>query len=344
MSDILKLKQDSKKKWCVYNYYDKKIASTKLMLFNANCIDVSDLSLHNKDIFVVIIAILFGKLRPRRINLSKNHFGEHVLKYIELAIASVKRLDTVMLDCNRIEDKGILALSTGIKETKFLCVLYLRSNLIGIDGFRVLSDALKTNTSIKRIYLDDNYAGAQGFDLILDMLKVNRTITFIGMRRNRINLCTEQIDKLVSVLQENHVIECIDLRDNLICPENIERVKHLLLLARVECAIERIEARVSEMIDYIERQYHHVIQCENDAHVPVVQLAKKSYFDINSLPRILVGKTEFNERLGLEEMWKFKGDIVDVSPPSFSDITSKRTCYFCNPPEMVVLSECILSE
>jgi hypothetical protein len=86
--------------------------------------------------------------------------------------------------------------------------------IIGDDGCRLLSDFLRENVHFTTIEMKGNNISAVGFAKICEGLKNNLRLNTIVAEWNQIGSSSKGMEALKGLIEENHSIANIDLKNN----------------------------------------------------------------------------------------------------------------------------------
>lgn len=147
---------------------------------------------------------------PKILNFKQSYMREDALEYITEGLYFSRNVIEIVLEENRIDDKGVLILSKALKSPHCnLKTLGLSYNSIGDDGAKYISEALMINKTIKAIGLYNNCINNMGASCLGEMFKSNSTLESITLSKN--TFVYEGLKNLIEGLSQNKKLKVIGL-------------------------------------------------------------------------------------------------------------------------------------
>jgi len=161
---------------------------------------------------------LFVRFKEKTIDFSGLSLGYYAFCEIVTLFSANLGRSVLKLSSNRIEDTGIISLSSFMETNPPVILLDLRSNLIGSSGSAALFRSLKNNTHL--VYLDvsssegvdRNKIGRQGSIELSNFIAMNEVIEELHLSDVGLN---EECCKMIGeALPKNQSIRVLDLSGN----------------------------------------------------------------------------------------------------------------------------------
>ena len=161
------------------------------------------------------------------INLRHYYLREDALEFISEGLYYSKNVIEIILEENKVGDRGIFLLSKALKSPMInLKTLGLSYNVISDEGAKYIADALMVNKSIKAIGLYNNNIGNYGSQALGEMFKYNNTLESINLSKNLIYY--DGLKSLLDGLAINTKLKVIGLEFLNITDDGAKIIKNLL--------------------------------------------------------------------------------------------------------------------
>ena len=129
-----------------------------------------------------------------------------------------------------ISDQECEYIALALKVSNFMVNLSLKQNRISSKGVDSISDALcSSSCELESLDLSDNQINDECGDSLLKALQNSPSLQRVVMKRNRLQ---EIGEKLLDIIKLNRNIQRLDLQDNKIHRQIIDKVEDQLVLNR----------------------------------------------------------------------------------------------------------------
>jgi Ran GTPase-activating protein (RanGAP) involved in mRNA processing and transport len=198
------------------------------------------------------------------------------------------KITALILDGNRIGDRGANAIAEELKENTNLTELRLASNLIGNKGAIAIADAICVNKTLITLSLSKNMIGPKGGIAIGKSLNMNSSLRHLDMEDNSIG------NKGALAIAKALVLPCITLQELILSHNNIQGYGVAVLLKALEYN------RTLEEVHLLEHEYRAnkyiqtCVECVNPVIYPMERygIVMGTSF-CPTLRKISIGRTDF---------------------------------------------------
>eukprot|EP00051_Salpingoeca_urceolata_P002475 m.50584 g.50584 ORF g.50584 m.50584 type:complete len:227 (-) comp12162_c0_seq2:206-886(-) len=128
------------------------------------------------------------------------------------ALETNTSLQGLLLNCNKITDRGLQTLCQGLGANRSLVHLGLEGNAITTEGMHALCEVIKHHPSLRQLNLSVNRLGDEGIGLLCEALEVNRNITELGLRL--VGMTDKGLKQLCATLVDYPQMHQLDVQSN----------------------------------------------------------------------------------------------------------------------------------